>query len=154
MEIKSLVLSQSVSQSVCTHHELCELLIELGLVWHGSGGGEGLETEAAPGIVRHTVGDLGRVVRPRQTAAPASPSPPHLALHHLPALQAQLGLQAGQLLRDLAEVWPGQLGSVDLGQAQASEHLSQAGAGESVAQTVKLHIGQRVQDLEYQQIRT
>ena len=122
-----------------THHQLSKLLIELGLVWHGSGGGEGLETEAAPGIVRHAVGDLGRVVGPSQTAAPATPSPPHLALH-LPALQAELGLQAGQLLGDLAQVRLRQFGSMDLGQTQASKHLSQTGAGEPVAQSVKLDI--------------
>ena len=65
---------------------------------------------------------------------------------------SRLPLEAGELRREagahLAEVWLGQLWSVDLGEAQASENLRQTGAGKPVTEAVKLHIGQRVQNLE------
>ena len=132
-----------------TYHELGELLVEFFLIWHWGCRGQSLEREAASAIVRHAVRDLRRVVGGRETAAPASPPPPHLGgdltglgprLHV--ALEAgELGLETGgHLARDLAEVRFGQFWSMDLGQAQPSEHLRQTGAGESVAQTVKLDI--------------
>ena len=65
---------------------------------------------------------------------------------------ARLPLEAGELRREagahLAEVGLGQPRSVDLGEAQASKHLRQTGARKPVTEAVKLHIGQRVQNLK------
>ena len=144
-----------------THHELCKLLVELLLVRHGRGGGEGLQGEAAPASVRDTVGDL-RGLLPAQTPTPApprAPPPPHLGVELSGAaarLHTRLPLEAGELRSEagahLPEVGLGQLRSVDLGESQASEHLSQTGAREPVAEAIKLHIGERVQDLETERL--
>ena len=142
-----------------TYHELGKLLVELLLVGHRGGGGDGLEGEAAPAAIRNAVGDLWRLALAPQTSAPASSSSPasHLGVKMSRAraggrVSARLPLEAGELRREagthLGEVGLGQLRPVDLGEAQASEHLRQAGAREPVAQAVKLHIGKRVQNLK------
>ena len=138
------------NDSLATYHELRELLVQFLLVGHGCCRGESLEREAAPGIVRHAVRDLRRVVGGREAAAPASTSPPHLGGNlsglrprlHVALEAGELGLEAGgHLARELAEVGFGKFGSMNLSQTQPPEDLGQTGAGEPVTEAIKLYVG-------------
>ena len=144
-------------EDVVTHHQLSKLLVEFLFIRHGSGGSESLESESSSSIVSHAVGYLWRIIRPGQAPAPASP-PPHLGrqlshsslgLLHVAGLEAgELGLQTVDLVAQLAEVRFGKFGSMNLGETQPPKDLRQAGAGESIAQSIKLYIWQRIQNLQ------
>ena len=139
-----------------TYHKLGELFVKFLLIWHRCCRSQSLEREATSGVVRHAVSDLRRIVGGRQTATPASASPPHLGWYlsglgtslHVPLEAGELGLETGgHLARDLAEVRFGKFGSMNLGETQPPKDLRQAGAGESIAQSIKLYIWQRIQNL-------